>query len=406
MHRATVDRDRLLVQIDVDRSDLEHWVARRPCPAQRSAQASQQLAHRERLRHVIVGAGVERRDLFRLVADRRDEHDRRLAPGAQLSADLGSGSVGQQQVEDHRVRWSQPCCSERLLRSRGGLDLVARAAQVRFECAQKLRLVVDDEDVGHDGARAGKRSAGSTRRAVMPPPVWGCSSTEPLFTSAKPRAIERPIPAPGAAAPPRSSTSTTSVSPSARALTSTVSRENLSALSIRFTSTRWIWTSSTRAGGSPSGIDISTRALSRTSEIARGTSSSIGQRAACGTAAPTCSRDRSSRFSTSRVNRAPSNLIVSSSAARSPSVKTRSLLCKPSTAAAIVASGVRKSCETLCSTAVLIASDCRSVSSRSRSSATWTRAATAASNRRRAIAFPTLSTASERARLSSSGRPS
>ena len=54
------------------------------------------------------------------------------------------------------------------------------------------------------------------------------------------RASASPRPAPGAPAPPASRTSTTSVSRSARALTSTASRENLSALSIRFTSTRWI----------------------------------------------------------------------------------------------------------------------------------------------------------------------
>ncbi len=102
--RSPVDRDRLLLEVDADRTDLDHRLARRPRATQDRAQAREQLADRERLGHVVVGAGVERGDLLVLVADGRDEDDRRLAPRPELAADLGAGAVRQQQVEHDRVR--------------------------------------------------------------------------------------------------------------------------------------------------------------------------------------------------------------------------------------------------------------------------------------------------------------
>ncbi len=46
---------------------------------------------------------------------------------------------------------------ERRLTGRGEFDLVAAGPEVGRECAQDLRLVVDDEDAGHVGA-LGSRS--------------------------------------------------------------------------------------------------------------------------------------------------------------------------------------------------------------------------------------------------------
>src|SRR5205823_9056841 len=104
--------------------------------------SSDLLPGRERLRHVVVGAGVQRGDLLFLVADGGDEDNRRVGPGAQLARHVGAGAVGQQQVEHDRIRRLQAGRGERLLRGGRGRYLVARALEVRRERAQELRLVV------------------------------------------------------------------------------------------------------------------------------------------------------------------------------------------------------------------------------------------------------------------------
>ena len=250
-----VDVDRPLLEIEADRPDLDHRLARRRRPAQRGAQAREQLADRERLRHVVVGARVERGDLLVLVADRRDDDDRRLAPRAQLAAHLGAGAVGQQQVEDDRVGRLQRRGAERLLGGRRRVDVVAGAAQVRRRA--RAGTAARRRRPGCASLTAGG-SAASVSRAHVPPPSRGSSSSCTPFTSAKPRAIARPRPAPlalpacprangsssdaGSAPPrplPRSSTSSEHLGPRPVARSSTApAPENLSALSSRFTSTR------------------------------------------------------------------------------------------------------------------------------------------------------------------------
>ena len=66
-------------------------------PARRSsgAEAGEQLLDPERLRHVVVRAGVERRDLLALLADDREHDDRRrrvhVRRSRQTSTPLPSG---------------------------------------------------------------------------------------------------------------------------------------------------------------------------------------------------------------------------------------------------------------------------------------------------------------------------
>ena len=343
-------------------------------------QARQQLADRKRLRHVVVRAGVERGDLLVVVADGRDEDDRRAAPRAQLPADVTSRAVGQQQVEDHRVRRTQRRRGQRLLRRRGGVDLVARAAQVRIERPKELRLVVDDEDARlHDATRAGTRSHGQRQpRARTAARLRGASSTVAPFASAKPRAIARPMPEPGRtcrAALVEHSTAQRRrrvrehVDVGDGVLERVVEHVHEHALDLRRRRLR-------RAEGRRRSTSANA-SLSRTSETARGSSSSTRPEGLVRRRGARLSRERSSRFSTSRVSRVDlqRHRLEQRRRGRPRSIRAR-LLCEPSTAAAIVASGVRKSCETLCSMAVLIASERRTRVGRSRSSANASSAAT------------------------------
>ena len=180
-----------------DRADLDHRAAGVAGAPQDRTQAREQLADRERLRHVVVRAGVERRDLLVVVADSRDEDDRRRAPRPQLSADVASRAVGQQEVEDHRVGRPERRRGQRLRGRRRRVDLVARAAQVRGERAQELRLVVDDEDARVTTRPRAGTAAKAARARARPAAARGTSSSVAPFASANPRAIVRPRPRPG-----------------------------------------------------------------------------------------------------------------------------------------------------------------------------------------------------------------
>ena len=146
MHEAAVDGDRPLLEVDADRPHLEDGLSGRPGTTEDGAQACEQLAHRERLRHVVVGAGVERGDLLRLVADGGDDDDRHAAPATHLAADVDAAAVRQDQVQQHRVGRPVRQCVERLLLRRGRVDLEAGVAQHHAQATDDLRLVVHDED--------------------------------------------------------------------------------------------------------------------------------------------------------------------------------------------------------------------------------------------------------------------
>ena len=87
--------------------------------------------------------------------------------------DVRAAAVGQEQVEDDRLGRLQRRRAQRLLGGRRRRDVVARAAQVRLQRAEELRLVVDDEDARraprHAGTRAGSSTSGQReheRRAL------------------------------------------------------------------------------------------------------------------------------------------------------------------------------------------------------------------------------------------------
>ena len=126
----------------------------------------------------------------------------------------------------------------------------------------------------------------------------------------------------------------------------------------------------------------------RSSSSACSTSASAVQIACAGAAAAAWRRDRSSMFSTYRLSRWSSSRTESSSSARWLRRAGSSGSAKPSSAASIVASGVRRSCDTDWITDVLTASVRRNVSAssasrsrRSRSFAIATSDATACSSR-------------------------
>src|SRR6185503_3342336 len=154
---------------------------------------------------VVVGAGVERLHLVRLVAAGRQDDDRDPGPLAQPAGELDAVAVRQAEVEEDELR----------VVAGGGGGGLARAARldqaeaVRAERgaqeAAHRRLVFDDEDqradLGH-GSSSGAMAVGAplpsgrlrTKRA--PPPGRFAATTSPPWARAMPRAIGRPSPTP------------------------------------------------------------------------------------------------------------------------------------------------------------------------------------------------------------------
>ena len=115
---------------------MKSGVDRRPASsargraAQRGAQAGEQLVHPERLGHVVVGAGVERRDLVGLAVAHRQHDDRHRAPAPQPADHVDAVDAREPEVEDHDVGVVARRELERLLAVGGEVDLVAAGAQV------------------------------------------------------------------------------------------------------------------------------------------------------------------------------------------------------------------------------------------------------------------------------------
>ena len=111
------------------------------------ADTAHDLGDGERLRHVVVGAGVEPLHAVRLGVERGEHEDRHVVLlGAQPCADLDAGHARQEEVEDHQVVAPRPSLLERIAAVSHSVDLVPGLAQrVRHGFADR-RLVLDDED--------------------------------------------------------------------------------------------------------------------------------------------------------------------------------------------------------------------------------------------------------------------
>ena len=116
-----------------------------------SAQACEQLGERERLRQVVVGAGVEAGDA---VVDRiprgEHEHGHPDAGVAQRAARLVAVEPGQHHVEDDRVVRMRLRHPERVLAGRRDVGAVALLDEPAPDQSRHLHLVLDDQDA-HTG---------------------------------------------------------------------------------------------------------------------------------------------------------------------------------------------------------------------------------------------------------------
>ncbi len=140
-------RDRIEHEVGVAQHLAVAAVAR---AAQQRPQARLELAQRERLDEVVVGADVEALDaIVDRVAGGQHQHRRPVAGLAHAAAHLEAVEPGHRDVEDHRVGGRGRERVERLLAVGGERDLVAVEPQRALERPPNGGLVIDDKDARH-----------------------------------------------------------------------------------------------------------------------------------------------------------------------------------------------------------------------------------------------------------------
>ena len=114
--------------------------------------AREQFLHRERLREIIVRAGLQPLDAARHIAARReDEHARKTALFFQLREHIEAVHAGQIQIEHDEVRLLRERRAQALRAIMHRARLVAGAHERTGDVAGELEFVFDDEDAHGEG---------------------------------------------------------------------------------------------------------------------------------------------------------------------------------------------------------------------------------------------------------------
>ena len=134
--------------------------------AQGRAHTREQLLGVERLRDVVVGAGVEGPDLLRLLMVRGEDDDRHRGERADAAQHLEAVDIGESEVEDDEVGRAARSDDDRFLAGGDVEHLEVAAAHHRAQRAPQRGIVFDEQDRGH----AARASRGNVHTNVAPPP--------------------------------------------------------------------------------------------------------------------------------------------------------------------------------------------------------------------------------------------
>jgi hypothetical protein len=146
--------DRLAGDGDVVRLLVEHHVAEREGavallrlrPAEDRLHPRDELARRERLGQIVVGADLEPDDAIGLLVARGEHEDRHLRAHADVAADLEAVLARQADVEQHHPDLVALELDERLLAGPHPDDAVAVAREVAADELSDRGLVFDEEN--------------------------------------------------------------------------------------------------------------------------------------------------------------------------------------------------------------------------------------------------------------------
>ena len=115
-------------------------------PTEQGADAGGQLAQREGLRDVVVGAELQPDHLVELGILGREHDDRDAGFGADDAHDLDAGELGEHQVEQDEVRALGPELGQRLAPVGRGDDAEPVGLERLDERLAQGRFVLDDQD--------------------------------------------------------------------------------------------------------------------------------------------------------------------------------------------------------------------------------------------------------------------
>ena len=151
---AAVDERLHLARVDAQLLDLDRLAApllgRAHAAPRRRADARDELAHRERLHEVVVGADLERVHAVVLGAARGDDDDRRADPlGARRLDQLPAVELGQHQVEHADVGVLEPEAREPELAAADDDRIEPGRDEMARHPVGDHVVVLDDQDLGH-----------------------------------------------------------------------------------------------------------------------------------------------------------------------------------------------------------------------------------------------------------------
>ena len=162
-----------------------------------------ELIEPERLGQVVVGPGVEGRNLVALLVPGREDEDRSAGIAPHVADDREAVGVGQSEVEQHQVGSALVPGRQRLGPGRGLSNSVAMGGEVRGEGTARRLIVLDEQQlrsrsISH--ASASPSSVGRRMVTASPPIGLEAAETLPPIASTSPRTTARPRPMPGRAA--------------------------------------------------------------------------------------------------------------------------------------------------------------------------------------------------------------
>ena len=151
LDRLVADRHLAALDVDDDVGELDAVVARRRLGATKDRlHAGDELARRERLGDVVVGADLEPGDTVGLLVARGEHENRHCGLRAKPAADLKAVEAGQADVEHDEADRMPRELGERFLTGAHPDHAIAVAAEVRPDDRSDRLLVLDEE---HRSAR-------------------------------------------------------------------------------------------------------------------------------------------------------------------------------------------------------------------------------------------------------------
>ena len=143
----TVDGDPAGTGVEADGAAIELALGVAGRTTQQGADARQDFLEMERLRHIVVGAGVEALDLVAPSVARRQNEDRHRPPGpAPRLEHRDAIHLGQADIEDDGVIRLAFAEKVPFFPIEGAIDHVARVGKCGRELSVEIGIVLDDEE--------------------------------------------------------------------------------------------------------------------------------------------------------------------------------------------------------------------------------------------------------------------